>query len=227
VKLLNILLIWDIDGTLINCKGVGRKAMNDAFFRMYGVESGFDKVSMSGRLDERIVRDAMLLHGINESSLESFYSLYGKALIEQMDEHKPHVLDGVHTILEETNLSGQVLNTVGTGNCKIGAEMKLKYTGLDHYMKLGSYGSDHDERWALIDDVIKQAKSLQCKDFDREKIFVIGDTPRDIIAGQKNNVKTIALETGGFKEPDLVEYNPDFILSSLSDKEAFYQAIRL
>lgn len=54
-----------------------------------------------------------------------------------------------------------------------------------------------------------------------------GDTPRDIIAGQKNNVKTIALETGGFNESDLVDYNPDFILSSLSDKEAFYQAIRL
>lgn len=224
---MNILLIWDIDGTLINCKGVGRKAMNDAFFRMYGIESGFDKVSMSGRLDERIVRDAMMLHGISESSLDAFYEMYGKSLVELMDEHKPHVHEGVHTILHETNLSGQVLNAIGTGNCKIGAEMKLKYTGLDHYMKLGSYGSDHDERWALIDDVIRQAESFKGKGFDRERIFVIGDTPRDILAGQKNNVKTIALETGSFKDSDLREYSPDFILSSLSDKEAFYQAIKL
>lgn len=224
---MNILLIWDIDGTLINCKGVGRKAMNDAFLKMYGVESGFDCVSMSGRLDERIVRDAMSIHGVSENNLEAFYKAYGESLLEQMEAHQPHVLEGVKAILEETNLSGRVLNTVGTGNCKVGADMKLQFTGLKDYIRFGSYGSDHDERWALIEEVIHKANDLKGERFDKDRIFVIGDTPRDILAGQKNNVRTIALETGGFNKADLLEYSPDYILPSLSDKEAFYQAIRL
>jgi len=224
---LNILLIWDIDGTLINCKGVGRKAMNSAFEEVYGVVSGFDKVNMSGRLDERIVRDAFEIHGIEEDDLDIFYAAYGKALNQQMEIHQPYVHAGVTTILNETDLNGRVLNAVGTGNCKVGADMKLRFTGLEHFMRLGSYGSDHDERWALIEDVIKQAETIKGSPFDLEKIFVIGDTPRDIIAGQKNEVKTIALETGGYSKSELLEYSPDYILPSLSDKTAFYEAIRL
>ncbi len=224
---MNILLIWDIDGTLINCKGVGRKAMNCAFEKVYGVSSGFDKVNMSGRLDERIVRDAFEIHGIKDESLENFYDAYGEALNEQMEIHQPYVHEGVTTILNETQVTGRVLNTVGTGNCKVGAQMKLRFTGLDHFMRLGSYGSDHDERWALIEDVIEQAKTIKGSSFDQDHIYVIGDTPRDIIAGQKNKVKTIALETGGYSKDELLKYNPDFVLPSLSDKTAFYKAIRL
>ncbi len=224
---MNILLIWDIDGTLINCKGVGRKAMNEAFFKMYGIESGFDSVSMAGRLDERIVRDAMQIHGVKNKNLNAFYKAYGKALLLKMEEHQPHVLEGVITILEETCETGRVLNTVGTGNCEVGAHMKLEFTDLRKYMKFGSYGSDHDERWTLIKDVIDKAHKHCGVAFNKENIFVIGDTPRDILAGQKNEVKTIAVVTGGYSREDLSVYNPDHILESLSDKEAFYQAIRL
>ena len=224
---MSILLIWDIDGTLINCKGVGRKALNDAFLKMFGIKSGFDGVSMSGRLDERIVRDAMRIHGIDLSSLNDFYKAYGESLLHQMEIHKPYVHDGVQSILEETSLSGQVLNAIGTGNCQVGAQMKLKFTGLDHFMKLGGYGSDHEKRDTLIKDVINQAHKVKGTPFDKNKIFVIGDTPRDIIAGQKNKVKTIALETGGYTASDLGAFDPDFVLPSLLDKEAFYRAIEL
>jgi len=227
VKPLDILLIWDIDGTLINCKGVGRKAMNEAFYKMYGITSGFDAVSMAGRLDERIVKDAMQIHGVKEKDLNAFYKAYGKALLGKMKEHQPHVLEGVTTILKETRGTGLVLNTIGTGNCEVGAQMKLEFTGLRKYMEFGSYGSDHDERWALIKEVIAKAHRIKGKAFDKNKIFVIGDTPRDILAGQKNNVKTIALETGNYSREDLKSYKPDHILPSLSDKKAFYQAIRL
>ena len=224
---MNILLIWDIDGTLINCKGVGRKAMNCAFEKVYGVASGFDKVNMSGRLDKGIVREAFQFHGIKDENLDHFYEAYGKALNQQMAIHQPYVHEGVTSILNETQVTGRVLNAVGTGNCEVGAKMKLRFTGLEGYMRLGSYGSDHDERWALIEDVIEQAKTIKGSSFDQENIYVIGDTPRDIIAGQKNNVKTIALETGGYSKEALLEYNPDFTLPSLSDKTAFYKAIRL
>jgi len=227
VKLLDILLIWDIDGTLINCKGVGRKAMNEAFFNMYGIESGFDAVSMAGRLDELIVKEAMSIHGVNNPNMNEFYEAYAAALHSTMVLHQPHVLDGVKSILEETMRSGKVLNTVGTGNCEIGAQLKLEFTGLKEYIRFGSYGSDHDERWALVQDVIRQAEDKEGLRFEKDRIFVIGDTPRDIVAGQKNNVKTIAVETGGYNRDELRTYEPDFILPSLSNKNAFYRAIQL
>ena len=75
--------------------------------------------------------------------------------------------------------------------------------------------------------MIEQAESSVGRRFEKDRIFVIGDTPRDILAGKKNNVRTIAVETGGYKRDDLVSFEPDYILSSLSNKEAFYKAIQL
>lgn len=225
---MNILLIWDIDGTLINCMGVGRKAMNAAFFTKYGVENGFDKVPMAGRLDKAIIHDAMLQHGMSDLDIEAFYQAYSLELMEQMDLHKPYVHDGIEEILMETNASGRVLNAVGTGNCKVGADLKLKFTGLFEYIRLGGYGSSHAERAELIKGVINESETWTGGRFSKESIFVIGDTPRDIMAGKANGVKTIALETGGYSKDELEMYQPDYIFSSLlTEKNAFYEAIRL
>ncbi len=224
---MNILLIWDIDGTLINCKGVGRKAMNAAFERIYGVKSGFDRVSMAGRLDECIVKDAMEQHNVQNRDMDNFYNTYASTLLEQMEIHKPYVHEGVIEVLEETARSGRVINAVGTGNCKVGADMKLEFTGLNHFMKLGGYGSDHTLRAELIRDVIGKSESMLGRALDPDQIFVVGDTPRDVRAGKDNGVKTIALLTGGYTREELEMYGPDFVLTSLQDKNAFYRAIRL
>lgn len=225
---MNILLIWDIDGTLINCKGVGRKAMNAAFLTRFGVENGFDKVPMAGRLDKAIIHDAMLQHGLSDLDIDAFYGAYSLALMEQMDLHKPYVHDGIEDILIETNQSGMVLNAVGTGNCKAGADLKLKFTGLFDYIKLGGYGSSHAERSELIRSVIEESETWTGGRFSKESIFVIGDTPRDILAGKANGVRTIAVETGSFTKTELEAYEPDYIFSSLlTEKNAFYEAIRL
>lgn len=224
---MKILLIWDIDGTLINCKGVGRRAMNAAFERIYGIQDGFDAISMAGRLDRRIISDAMAYHQVKVHDINMFYKTYGRALLDEMQRLKPYVHEGVIEILEETERSGKVLNTVGTGNCKVGADMKLDFTGLTSYMKLGGYGSEHELRAELIKAVISQSQSMLGKTFDKEAIYVVGDTPRDIQAGKDNGVKTIGLLTGGYTREDLDQYAPDAVLSSLQDKDAFYRAIRM
>lgn len=224
---MEILLIWDIDGTLINCRGVGRKAMNAAFEKLYGIPSGFDAVSMAGRLDMGIVGDAMEIHGIIAPDYTDFYRAYGAELQDMMKLHKPYVHDGVLDVLRETSRSGRVMNTVGTGNCEVGARLKLAYTGLSEFIELGEYGNGHLSRSDLIGAVIESAQNRRGVDFDRASIFVIGDTPLDIQAGRENNVMTIALQTGGYSYEELMAFGPDYIMGSLSDKEAFYSAIRL
>ncbi len=224
---MKILLIWDIDGTLINCKGVGRRALNATFEQIYGIQDGFAPISMAGRLDRRIISDAMEYHQVKVHDMDRFYKTYGQALLDEMHRLKPYVHEGVLDVLQETERSGEVLNTVGTGNCKVGADMKLEFTGLTGYMKLGGYGSDHELRAELIKDVIDQSRTMLGKTFEKESIFVVGDTPRDIQAGKDNGVKTIALLTGGYTREDLEQYAPDSVLSSLENKDAFYRAIRM
>ncbi len=219
------LLIWDIDGTLIRCKGVGRKALNAAFEERFGIPSGFDNIDMAGGLDALIVGRAFAHHGLPKEDIPSFYAHYGRALAGQLDIHRPTVHVGVEQILEETTRSGRILNTVATGNCTIGAAMKLEFTGLDHYFSLGGYGSDFTRREALVADVIARANADRQTPFAPEDIYVIGDTPHDIQSGKKNLVRTVALLTGYSSKETLLANEPDILLGSLADVQAFYKAI--
>ena len=45
-----------------------------------------------------------------------------------------------------------------------------------------------------------------------EKIFLIGDTPRDIIGGQKVGIRTIGVATGDFSEEELAQAGADFVV---------------
>jgi len=46
---------------------------------------------------------------------------------------------------------------------------------------------------------------------------MIGDTPDDIIAGKENNIKTIALATGGYSLEILESNEPDFLFDELPE----------
>ena len=53
------LLLFDIDGTLIRSAGAGREAMNRAFRKTYGIQNGFENITMMGRTDPGILQDVL------------------------------------------------------------------------------------------------------------------------------------------------------------------------
>ena len=60
---------------------------------------------------------------------------------------------------------------------------------------------------------------------NNRNIFLIGDTPRDIIGGQKVGVKTIGVATGDFSEEELAQAGADFIVKDLKDSERLLKII--
>ena len=49
-----------------------------------------------------------------------------------------------------------------------------------------------------------------------ERIFVIGDTPRDIECGKAVGARTVAIATGNYSRAELAAHNPDFLFDDLS-----------
>ena len=43
------LILFDVDGTLINSAGAGRRAMERGFSEIYGIENGFEGVQFHGK----------------------------------------------------------------------------------------------------------------------------------------------------------------------------------
>lgn len=219
------LLIWDIDGTLLNCGSAGRIAMDKTFFKMFGIKNGFDDISMAGRLDSAILSDAIGKHKLDCIELEAFYTAYEVELEEVLNHSKVDVLNNVIDILEYCEKQGDILNAIGTGNCEVGAKLKLKHAGLQEFFDFGSYGCGSDTRINLVNRIIVEAKEQFDSSLQDEDIFVIGDTPHDIESGKVNGVKSIAVATGQYSKLDLDRYEPDFIFDNISDLKDFIRAI--
>jgi len=110
-----------------------------------------------------------------------------------------------------------------TGNLKPIAYAKLGKVDLDDYFPFGGFGSDSADRSLLV----KKALSIAKNEFNYEgnKIFVIGDTPRDIKAAHLSQLKSIGVATGSYSVHDLDKCGADYVLKDLNDKERFLEIL--
>ncbi|SKC84104.1 HAD family hydrolase [Maledivibacter halophilus] len=223
----NILLIWDIDGTLIDCKGLGRKAMDKAFLNLYRKEKAFKDVSMAGRLDFQIVKNAFEINKILDNNIVGFFDKYEEMLKEELkDNTSSRILPGIDEILEITSSEENLYHILGTGNCEKGARLKLSHLGLDKYFHIGGFGDEDIERWEAIEKAIGKAKDFYEIDFEKKNIYVIGDTPFDVECGKILGVRTVAVATGRYSYEELSRCKPDYIFYNFEVFEDFLSIIR-
>lgn len=209
-----VLLIWDIDGTLMSSKGIGRRAMDNAFKQLYNIENGFEKVEMSGRLDFQIVMDAHKHHGIRDYDMSDFYKTYENELKKEITiDTEASVLTGIKDILETKR--NNIYHILGTGNCEVGARLKLSHVGINHYFVLGGFGDEDVDRWKMIEKAYNKARDYYKLQFDKEKTYVIGDTPYDVECAKKLGFKSIAVSTGSHSFTELESCDADYLLSKL------------
>ena len=49
------LILFDIDGTLIDSGGAGTRAFTKTFYEMFSIPDGFEGVQMAGKTDREII----------------------------------------------------------------------------------------------------------------------------------------------------------------------------
>jgi phosphoglycolate phosphatase-like HAD superfamily hydrolase len=225
------LFLFDIDGTLINSGGAGRKSLNATFKELYGINSATEGINPHGKTDPIIVReifkDKLGREPSNEELKRVFerYVEYLKFFILKSDGYK--VLPGVKRFLEVLSERNAILG-LATGNIEEGAKIKLAPSGLLKFFSFGSYGSDSEIRKEIIRIAIergnKRARELGGEITD---IYVVGDTHHDIICAKEVNAYSVAVATGVYSEDELLSYSPDFIFKDFSSTEKLISRLNL
>jgi phosphoglycolate phosphatase-like HAD superfamily hydrolase len=212
-----VIVLWDIDNTLLYTGGAGSIAMNRAFVDLYGVADGFARVEFSGRSDSAILIDAYRAHGIDSSPEEvaRFVDAYLPHIERALGETKGTLMPGIADVLAALDNHTQVTQGLGTGNFRRAAEAKLAHYGIAQHFPgtVGGFGDDHADRHELIRIGIDRLRNGN----SGARVVIIGDTPHDVSAAKANGAFALAVATGRDNAESLAACGADVALEDLSD----------
>ncbi len=222
----NILLVWDIDGTLIQAGGLGKDAMDKAFFDMYGIKEAFRTVNMAGAIDGTIIKDVFSVHDMENKDPSPFCEKYCGYLAENISSLNYDITaPGISFLLSAISEMKHVFNALGTGNMEKAARIKLSADNLNRHFPVGGFGDIEMERWKVIRQAVQNSKEHFRADFKNQDIYIIGDTPRDIECGKRLKVKSIAVATGWHSYEELCDNQPDYLFRDLTDAGSFFKIL--
>jgi phosphoglycolate phosphatase len=221
------LLLFDIDGTLINSGGAGIHALILAFKERFGIDDDLHDIEIAGMTDSGIILSILNKHkipAINEN-VSGFLDSYVHFLSLELPRRKGTLLPGVLELLERLKLRTHVVLALLTGNVSRGARLKLDHYGVWHFFEFGAFADDHRDRNELGRFARARAKEKHGREFAASEIDVIGDTPRDIACGKALGARTIAVATGRWTRDDLAKHQPDFLIDDLSNVETIMDTL--
>lgn len=210
-------LLFDIDGTLIDAGGAGQAAMEQAVARVFGHTKPVEGIPAAGRTDRAIGRDLFEYYAITatDDNWSTYLDTYFSLLPESLRTRQGTILPGVTTLIEHLSGHSDVFLGLLTGNFAEGARLKLQHYNLHHHFRTGGYGDAHLHR----DDVARDALAAvrqHLPDVKPDEIWVVGDTPADVQCGRAIGANVLAVATGMFTSEDLAQHRPDLLLKDLT-----------
>jgi phosphoglycolate phosphatase len=212
------LILFDIDGTLIDSGGAGVRSLNLAMEELFSLENAFQGISMAGKTDTQIIKEGLMKYDLFlDGSIGAVINAYLKHLEREIQNDRKHVKPGIYEILDELkDLSGSELGLL-TGNLEAGARIKLEPFMLNRYFSTGAFGSDDEDRNNLLPIAVGRFEKLFQKKIEIDSCIIVGDTPRDVECAHTYGAKCFAVATGPYSYDDLAETGADYVVHDLSE----------
>jgi phosphoglycolate phosphatase len=215
------ILLFDIDGTLVSTGGAGAVAWKQAFEELYAIPADIGEFTEAGMTDPdvgAITFEAVLHRKPTEHELAQ--------LLQRRLEHLPEavadstgyrVLPGVPERLRQLSRDGHLLGLI-TGNIDGAAHIKLQRGDLNRWFTFGAYAGAGMDRPAIVREAVGRAEAMLGCDVPNSDIYVIGDTPRDIVAAHEAGCTAVAVATGHYDIAALREAGADHVLATLEEE---------
>jgi phosphoglycolate phosphatase len=217
-----LVLLFDIDGTLVRTGGAGKAAMELALTQEFGVKEILDVVPYSGRTDPAIGRDLLEVHGlaITPENLEKLHEAYLNHLSDKLSQVGGHLCPGITELLHVLQTREEVQLGLLTGNMRRGAEKKLAHFGIWDRFDFGGFGDGRTNRDDVARAALADAERHLQKSINPDRVWVIGDTPLDVSCARAIGAKALAVATGWHPIDELHATGADAVFDNLSDTAA-------
>jgi phosphoglycolate phosphatase-like HAD superfamily hydrolase len=214
-----VVVLFDVDETLVHTGGSGARSWKAAFDELYGIPADIGAHSSAGETDPQVARETftgVLGRGPTDDELDQLYVHYLLHLADDIGVSEQYrMLPGADRCLAALGKAGVLLGLV-SGAMEGAARTKLIPAGLNRYFIFGAYGSDSPDRAELTGIAIEKATRLHAT-LTAGQVFVVGDTPRDIEATHQAGAVAVGVATGHYSAAELTAAGADHVLGSLTE----------
>lgn len=220
-----VLVLWDVDHTLIESRGVGGEVYADAFLAVTGRVLA-DAAQAQGALEPGLFAAACRANAVTGDPaglFPHFAELQARLYRERAPElaARGRVLPGVRGLLEALADRPGVVSSVLSGNTRDAGTAKLAAFGLEALVDLevAAWGEDAPDRAGLAPVAWARAAARHGIRFGPAQTIAVGDTGADVQAALANGMRVIAVATGRAGTQELREAGATTVLEDLADTD--------
>lgn len=213
-----VVVLFDVDETLVHTGGAGARSWKAAFNELYGIPADIGAHTSAGETDPQVARETfrgVLSRDPSDDELDRLYAHYLLYLADDIGSGDYRVLPGAEETLRRLG-KGSVMLGLVSGAMEGAARTKLVPANLNRFFLFGAYGSDSPDRAELTGLAIAKASRLH-SDLSAADVFVVGDTPRDVEATHAAGAVAIGVATGHYTLDELTTAGADHVLGSLEE----------
>jgi phosphoglycolate phosphatase-like HAD superfamily hydrolase len=213
------LLLYDIDGTLVDCGPQVRPLFAQALIEVFGTEGDCFGYEFAGKTDPRIVIDLMTGAGVPETEVRRLLPEIRRIFLDKLegslDRAGMRLLPGVEEVLERHAARPDLALALLTGNWEPGARTKLSRFGLNRFFPFGAFGCDGTDRDELPPVALERAEAELGRRFRPEETLIIGDSLHDVACARAHGIPCLAVATGRTSAEALTAAGADWVVADL------------
>jgi phosphoglycolate phosphatase len=213
------LLLFDIDGTLVDCGPQVRPLLEAAMVEVFGTAGAIAACDFAGKTDAGIAHELLNEAGLPRETivqgLPRLCASYIDRLESSLDRGKMRLLPGVEALLERLAKRSDVVLALLTGNWEAGARTKLSRFDLNRFFPFGAFGGDGVDRAELPPIAFERAFQATGERFAPAKTLIVGDSLNDIACARAHDIPVLAVATGRTPAATLQAAGADWVVADL------------
>lgn len=225
------LVLFDIDSTIMNTGGAGRRAMERAFGELYGIRNAFDGIVPDGNTDPLIFREILKLRlgkiVDEDSAVAAITERYLHYLGDEMPKSEDaRLMPGVRDVLQRLAATTEMPCGLLTGNLEAGARTKLSHFDLNRFFAFGAFSSDDELRSNLVPIAVARAEASTGRSIGvGPQVAVVGDSPLDVACALAHSATAVGVATGRYGVEELSRSGAHLTFESLAETEGVLCAL--
>ncbi|MGW0546653.1 HAD family hydrolase [Streptomyces altiplanensis] len=228
-----VLVLWDIDRTLLYVGDIDRLVYREAFAEVVGRPAEHLPARGTGVTMPLAIRGLLMDNGVPEDDvpdlLPRMVDLVPQRLAAHTDDLREQgvLMPGAVAALRSVHDHPSYVPTVVTGNLKPNAVLKLGAFELGEYVdvEIGGFASDDPHRPALVAIAQKRAQAKHGMIFTRSNSVIIGDSLEDVRTGLEGGAAVVAVASGKTSASTLRNAGADVVLETLENLQVLHDAI--